>query len=149
MSCVSGSHVTYSIYRSRHASSRSRQRGAATLAVSLVLLLLITLVGFYTSRTVVLERKIAGNDFRSRQAFEAAESGINIALAYIGRRGGADKNDDSILDPVFDTNADGLGDASTLTFDNFSSVTVTLTGTFPTIGIQADGFSDDRTGTSP
>jgi hypothetical protein len=110
-----------------------------------VLLLLITLVGFYTSRTVVLERKIAGNDFRTRQAFEAAESGIHMALAYIGRRGGADKNDDGILDPVFDTDADGIGDTNTLTFGNFSSVTVTLTGVFPTIGIQADGFSDDRT----
>jgi hypothetical protein len=110
-----------------------------------VLLLLITLVGFYTSRTVVLERKIAGNDFRTRQAFEAAESGIHMALAYIGRRGGADKNDDGILDPVFDTDADGNGDTNTLTFGNFSSVTVTLTGVFPTIGIQADGFSDDRT----
>lgn len=134
-----------SVFRSHHASLRSRQRGAATLAVSLVLLLLITLVGFYTSRTVVLERKIAGNDFRTRQAFEAAESGIHMALAYIGRRGGADKNDDGILDPVFDTDADGIGDTNTLTFGNFSSVTVTLTGVFPTIGIQADGFSDDRT----
>ena len=105
------------------------------------------MVGIYTSRTVVMEEKISGNDFRTRQAFEAAESGLHIAAAYIGRRGGADKDNDDILDGVFDTDGDGIGDVNTMTFDNFSSTTVTLTGTFPQIGIQADGFSDDRTAT--
>jgi hypothetical protein len=105
------------------------------------------MVGVYTSRTVVVEEKIAGNDFRARQAFEAAESGLHIAMAYIGEAGGADKDENGIIDQVFDTDDDGIGDIDSMTFDNSSSVTVTLTGAFPQIGIQADGFSDDRTAT--
>jgi hypothetical protein len=132
---------------SQRIAPRSIQTGAATISMAVVLLLLITMVGIYTSRTVNLEEKISGNDFRTRQAFEAAESGLQIAMAYISRRGGADKNDDGILDGVFDTDGDGIGDVNTMTFENFSSTTVTLTGAFPRIAIQADGFSDDRTAT--
>ena len=130
---------------SQRFSFKSVQTGAATISMALVLLLLVTMVGVYTSRTVAMEEKISGNDFRTRQAFEAAESGLQIAMAYISRRGGADKNDDGILDAVFDTDGDGVGDVNTMTFDNFSSTTVTLTGAFPRIGIQADGLSDDLT----
>lgn len=129
----------------QYSSNRSAQHGAATLTMAIVLLILITMVGIYTSRTVALESKISGNDFRTRQAFEAAESGLNIALAYIGDSGGGDKDDDGILDGVFDTDGDGIGDATSLTFGNFSSATVTLTGAFPQIAIESVGFSDDRT----
>ena len=144
-SCASGSNVTTILKISQRASFKPMQTGAATISMAIVLLLLITMVGIYTSRSVTLEEMISGNDFRSRQAFEAAESGLQIAMGYIGRRGGADKDDDGILDPVFDTNGDGIGDTNTMTFENFSSATVTLTGTFPRIAVQADGFSDDRT----
>ena len=133
------------LHKLQDISPRPKQTGAATISMAIVLLLLITMVGIYTSRTVAMEEKISGNDFRTRQAFEAAESGLHLALAYIGRRGGADKNSDGALDNVFDTNGDGIGDISTMTFDNFSSTTVTLSGAFPQISIQADGFSDDRT----
>jgi hypothetical protein len=129
----------------RHISPRSRQAGATTIVVAVVLLLLITMVGIYTSHSILLERNISANDFRSRQAFEAAESGLNIALAYISKRGGGDKDEDGILDPVFDTDGDGIGDSASMTFPNFSSTTVTLSGAFPQIAIQSEGFSDDRT----
>jgi len=127
-----------------HVTARSKQTGAATLAMALVLLLLITMVGIYTSRTVLLEQKISANDFRARQAFEAAESGLQVALAYLGGRGGGDKDDDGNLDPVFDTDGDGIGNVNTMTFGDNSSVTMTLSGEFPAVDVQADGLSDAR-----
>jgi hypothetical protein len=113
------------------------------MATALVLLLLITMVSFYTSRTVTLEQKISANDFRSRQAFEAADSGVQIAMAYMS--GGPDRDDDGVLDPVFDTDGDGIGDSNTNTFADGSSVTVTMTGAVPNVNIQSVGLSDDRT----
>ncbi len=126
---------------------RSRQAGAATLAMSVVLLLLITMVSIYTSRTVIMEKRISANDFRARQAFEAAESGLQIAIAYIAESGGADKDGDGNIDPVFDTDADGVGNVNTMTFADNSSVTVTVAGAFPQFQIQSVGVSDDRTAT--
>jgi len=125
----------------------SRQAGAATLAMSIVLLLLITMVSIYTSRTVIMEKRISANDFRARQAFEAAESGLQIAIAYIAESGGADKDSDGNIDPVFDTDADGVGNVNTMTFGDNSSVTVTVAGAFPQFQIQSVGVSDDRTAT--
>lgn len=123
------------------------QRGAATLVMTVVILLLVTMVGIYTGRTVVFESKVSANDFRSRQAFEAAESGLSRAIAYLSDRGGADKDKDGAIDPVFDTDGDGIGDVGNVTFDDNSSATVTITGTFPLFAIQSTGVSDDRTAT--
>ena len=126
---------------------RPKQKGAATLVMSLVLLTLITMVSVYTSRTVLMEQKISANDFRERQAFEAAESGLATAISYVSGTGGADKDGDGTVDPVFDTDGDGIGDSNNLTFSDFSSVTVTITGALPTFLLQSIGVSDDLTAT--
>lgn len=122
-----------------------KQTGSATLVMSLVLLVLMTMVAVYTGRTVLLEEKIAGNDFRARQAFEAAESGLSTAVSYMAS--GYDKDNDGGADPVIDTDADGIGDAAALTFSDNSSVTVTVTGAFPSFALQSVGVSDDLTAT--
>ena len=121
------------------------QRGATTTAMSLILLVLITMVAGYTGRTVLFEQKMSANDFRGRQAFEAAESGLATAMTYLAAPGDADKDDDGVIDPVFDTDADGIGDSTTMTYADNSSVTVTVGGVFPAYNVQATGFSDDRT----
>lgn len=115
--------------------------------MTLILLVLVTMVSIYTSRTVVFEQRVSGNDFRTRQAFEAAESGMSIALAYIADTGGADKDNDGAIDPIFDTDADGIGDTNTAVFADLSSVTVTIGGAFPQFQIQSVGLSDDQTAT--
>jgi hypothetical protein len=115
--------------------------------MSIILLALVTMVAIYTSRTVLFENKISANDFRSRQAFEAAESGVEVALAYLGSVGGEDKDDDGLVDPVFDLDADGIGDSASTSFADGSSVTVSITGTFPSLTIQSVGVSDDGTAT--
>lgn len=144
-SCDSGDIAMSTHYFTAQMSSVARQNGMATIASALVLLVLVTMVIFYTSRTILLEQKITANDFRTKQAFEAAESGLQIALGYLASSGGEDKNGDGVIDAVFDTNADGVGDTNTMTFADNSSVEVTLTGAYPSILVQADGFSDDRT----
>lgn len=126
---------------------QGRQRGAVTLVLSLVLLVLTSMVAAYTGAAIIFERKVSANEFRSGQAFEAAESGLADALAYMGSRGGADKDKDGTIDAVFDTDGDGVGNINTRTFSDASSVAVTITGTFPNFVVQAVGVSDDGTAT--
>lgn len=131
------------------------QRGAASLLISLVLLTVITFVSLYTSRSVLMEQKISSNEYRSRIAFETAEAGAEDAIAYInwgGKKG--DRNDDGALDPVFDTNGDGIGDSNTADIQLADGtvtghVALTLTnvssgGTFA-IKIESTGTSPDNT----
>lgn len=131
----------------RNRSMQGRQRGAVTLVMSLILLVLTSMVALYTGSAILFERKISANVFRSAQAFEAAESGIATALAYMGSAGGADKDNSGAVDPVFDTDGDGVGNVNTSTYSDSSSVTVTITGVFPNYTIQAVGVSDDGTAT--
>lgn len=53
----------------------SRQRGVA-LAVSLILLVVITLLGLSSVRTIVLEEKMAANSYDRSLAFQSAEAGL-------------------------------------------------------------------------
>ena len=52
-------------------SSPGRQQGAVTLFMSVIVLALITIVAFYTTRTVLFENKVQANNYRAKQAFEA------------------------------------------------------------------------------
>lgn len=63
--------------------SRSRQRGAAALAVSMVLLFVMTLVAFFVNRGLLFEQKTSANQYRSTRAFEAAEAGLEWATAML------------------------------------------------------------------
>ena len=57
------------------------QKGAATLVSAVILLVLMTLVSFFANRNILFERKTAANQYRSTKALEAAEAGIEWALA--------------------------------------------------------------------
>lgn len=61
----------------------SRQHGAASLAVSLILLFCMTLVVFFTNRGMVFEQKASANQYRSTRAFEMAEAGLEWATAML------------------------------------------------------------------
>ncbi len=60
-----------------------RQKGAATLVSAVILLVLMTLVSFFANRNILFERKTAANQYRSTKAIEAAEAGIEWALANL------------------------------------------------------------------
>jgi len=60
-----------------------QQEGAVSLAMSLILLFLITLVTLGVTRNISIEKKFSNNDVRSSLAFEAAEAGIAAAFNYV------------------------------------------------------------------
>ena len=61
----------------------SRQRGAATLIFTMLLTFTTILVAGFVSRNLVLEQRMSVNQYRSTQAFEAAEAGLEWALAQL------------------------------------------------------------------
>ena len=61
----------------------ARQRGAAALAVSLVLLFGMTLIAFFVNRGMIFEQRTSANQYRSTKAFEMAEAGLEWAVAKL------------------------------------------------------------------
>lgn len=61
---------------------RTRQEGATTLLVVLVLLMVMGTVTLTTLRSGIMEQQIVGNDIRAKEAQEAAEAGLEYALAW-------------------------------------------------------------------
>ena len=68
----------------------TRQDGAATLLVSMVLLIAATLLVLYASNTVVGEQRMSANEVRSKQAFEAAQAGIDLSVEHVNAGDGFD-----------------------------------------------------------
>lgn len=64
---------------------RKSQRGAAALAVSLLLLFGTTIVVFYVNRGLIFEQKTSADQSRSTSAFEAAEAGLEWATGMLNR----------------------------------------------------------------
>lgn len=62
---------------------RRASHGAASLTVVMILFLIISLAAAYTSRNLIFEQRTSGNQYRSTQAFEAAEAGMEWALAML------------------------------------------------------------------
>jgi hypothetical protein len=67
----------------KHGGVTASQRGAASLVVVMVLFFLMSLVAAYTSRNLIFEQRVSLNQYRSTQAFEAAEAGLEWALAML------------------------------------------------------------------
>jgi hypothetical protein len=126
-----------------------QQRGAASLVVSLIILALITMVTIYTSKSIITEQKITNNDYRAKQAFEAAEAGIGVAINYYSDD--PDLNSDGVLDGVFDSDNDGVGDSANSMVGTSNRVIVNatdLSGNMTILRITSQGFSDDDTAMS-
>ena len=58
------------------------QRGAATLLISLVLLVTVTLVVIITARSAFMDQRITGNELRTKIAFEAAQGALDFAISH-------------------------------------------------------------------
>jgi hypothetical protein len=59
------------------------QRGAVALVVALVLVFGMTLVAFFANRDVIFEQRTSANQYRATRALEAAEAGLEWALARL------------------------------------------------------------------
>jgi Tfp pilus assembly protein PilX len=79
------------------------QRGAAALVVTLMLFLALALASLGLHRHLIAEQRAAANQARATQAFEAAEAGLEWALAQLNstQRIGADCQPDT--DPAATT----------------------------------------------
>lgn len=65
-------------------------QGAASLALIVVWLVAASLVVLYANRVLIFEQRASANQLRSAQAFEAAEAGIEWALAALSHPGPVD-----------------------------------------------------------
>lgn len=59
-----------------------RERGVVTLAIGILLLVLITLITLFGARVTVVEQRVAGNDYRAREASGTAQAGLNYGFEY-------------------------------------------------------------------
>lgn len=87
----------------------SKQRGIGSLLMAVVLLVLSILLAYYAASGAITEQRLAANQVRTKQAFMAAQAGIEQALEYM-KNGGADKNGDGQADAL---TAVTLGGAAT------------------------------------
>lgn len=62
---------------------RAQQRGAAALAVALILLFGVTVVAFFANRGFIFEQRTSANQYRSTRAFEMAEAGLEWAVSRL------------------------------------------------------------------
>lgn len=60
-----------------------KQQGAATLLVSIVLLVAVTLVVIFAARVGIMDQRIAANEYRHKEAKAAAEAALDQAGAFV------------------------------------------------------------------
>ena len=66
-----------------HRPGPGTQRGAAALIVVLLLFFVVSLVAAYAGRNLIFEQRASTNQYRATQAFEAAEAGLEWAVAML------------------------------------------------------------------
>jgi Tfp pilus assembly protein PilX len=62
---------------------RHQARGVATLVVVMVLFFVVTMVAAYTNRNMIFEQRTGANFYRSAQAQEVAEAGLQWAVGLL------------------------------------------------------------------
>jgi len=81
---MNGIHFNFSQFGSACAGGAShRQAGVLTIFMAVLVLVLMTLMLFYTTRVGLFEQRVAANDLRQKLAFQAAEAGIDYALEFL------------------------------------------------------------------
>lgn len=83
-----------------HVLARQRQRGAAALVVTLVILLAMVLTAVFANRNLLFEQRTSANQYRAAQAFEAAEAGIEWALAQLNANQRIGPDCEPVADPA-------------------------------------------------
>jgi hypothetical protein len=71
-----------------------RQSGVTTLAISLMLLAILTVAALFAASFGVFEQRTAGSEYRHKLAFQAAEAGLNQSVEYIKANAGLLLSDD-------------------------------------------------------
>jgi hypothetical protein len=62
---------------------RNRQAGGITVFTAILVLIVLTLMIFYATRTGLLEQRVSANEVRQKVAFHAAEAAIDQGMEYL------------------------------------------------------------------
>lgn len=125
--------------------SRKRfMQGYATLAASTLLLLAITTLALFAAKTAVNEQRVAANEYRSKQAFEAGEAGVEFGGIHLDAENGTivvDNDSDGYVDSYSNASTTNVaqtnGTSYSITFSN------PIANDFSVIEVTAVGTSDD------
>lgn len=134
--------------------SQTKQRGAATILTTVILLIGITLVTLLTAKTVLVETQIAADNYRTGQAVAAANAAMDYGVTYFDD-GGFDHNGDTAVDTIAEqtyTATDGKVSYGQLQFLNTGSRCDPPSGPPAATDMRsgeiiATGLSDDRLAT--
>jgi len=110
--------ITAGYVAGRQRNAPRRQCGAATLLFGLLLLMGAAVLSFTTARTGVMEQRIANNEVRTIEAQQAAQAGLEYALAWLGKNHW-DTGDATPTPPVL-TDVNGFSYSSSLAFSETS-----------------------------
>jgi Tfp pilus assembly protein PilX len=125
----------------------TRQKGAVTLFMTIILLVLSTLIVIYAARFGITQGQMISNLNRSTQAFEAADAGIEYAINYL------QQNNAAILANPVSGFIPSYSDSNTtnVVLANNSRYTFTyanpVANNYNLIEITSTGTSDDNTAT--
>ena len=114
----------------------TQERGAALL-IALLLLLGSTMIVLYTAQAIITEHRLIANDLRAKQGFQAAEAGMEFAVAYMSDDG-IDQNDDDTSDDLYYNGIDANADSDFLDTGD-STITSPLNGATYTVKYCAPG----------
>lgn len=73
---------------SRHWRARQDQRGVTTLAITLMLLAILTVAALFATSMGLFEQRSNASEYRHKLAFQVAEAGLNQAAEYAKVNGG-------------------------------------------------------------
>lgn len=121
----------------------ARERGAATLVMSLVLMMLSTIIVIFAANYSQMQSKSVANMQRQQQAFEAARAGMEYGINYLENNSSNIFNNpvNGFIRPYTDSNI------TNVTLANNSRFTVTYSNpvayNYNLISISCTGTSDD------
>mgnify|MGYP001942805790 CR=1 FL=1 len=129
----------------------NKQKGMAVLAISIILLILITIISLYLARSILMEQRLVNNDIRSKYAFEAAESGLIMTMEQLSSDGFYIRDADGKIISAGNADCDGdddaINDCNEFNFDQGYVkviVTSTIVDELNNYSIESTGFSSDR-----
>lgn len=138
-----------------------RQQGLATLLVTVIILVAVTITLIFAAQTSVLEQRMSANEVRMKQTSSAAQGGLERAMAYMQNNSSPQRivsDDDeakafraTFLAPTAldDPTLSSIGDVCSVDPDSFPTGAVqdlelTAGDNFRDAAILSCGWSDDR-----
>lgn len=136
------------------AKSQFKQNGAATLFVSIIILIIMTLMVVYAARVGLFEQRISANDVRYKEAFAIADGGLDFStqlfasefsLLYDGSDASTAASTLATIVTNSSVNNQSLGNGS---FTVAAANTGSVLGSIPIYTFSSVGTGEDGTGTA-